>query len=403
MLRILIVNTTYDAPIVGGAQRSVRLLAEGVAARGHRVVVLCLISGSRPTLRRVGGLRVLGLPIPNLYWPLNPGHHGALEKLLWHAVDSHNPVMSKLIARVVSATRSDIVHSNAMSGLSTSIWAGAQSVGARVVHTLRDYHTLCPRTSLFKNGQTCLSQCLDCKVLSWSRVLDSGHVDAVVGNSRHILDRHLSAGAFKKTLMRRVISGPIDISARPGPTPRCDRKPGDPPLMLGFLGKLSDEKGIEELCQAVAGVGPDLCGLVIAGDGEAGYVERLRATYQSAAISFLGRIESPDAVLSRIDALVVPSVWEEPLSRTIFEAYGAGVPVIVSNRGGNPEAVDPGVTGLVVDPERAVDFVELLRDLAATPERLAAMRPAAFAKADSFSQNTVATAYEGVYRDALSG
>ena len=401
-LRILMVNSTYDAPMVGGAQRSVRLLAEGLASRGHRVVVLCLTPEARPTLRRVGGLRVLGLPIPNLYWPFGSEQQGAARKLIWHAIDSHNPIMSRLIARVVCATRSDIVHSNAMSGLSTSIWLGARSAGAAVVHTLRDYHTLCPRTSLFRNGESCRSRCADCRVLSWPRVLNSGSVDAVVGNSRHILDRHLGAGAFKTTPVRRVISGPIDIRDRSGLGPDLERTPGDPALRLGFLGKLAPEKGIEELCRAVADVGVDRCGLVIAGDGERAYVDRLRATYETSAVRFLGRVERPDEVLSRIDALAVPSVWEEPLSRTIFEAYGAGVPVIVSNRGGNPEAVDPGVTGFVVDPEQPEAFAGLLRDLAVAPHRLAVMRPAAFSKADTYSQDTVAAAYEEVYREVLT-
>ena len=82
----------------------------------------------------------------------------------------------------------------------------------------------------------------------------------------------------------------------------------------------------------------------------------MRGVYESNAIRFLGRVDDPGRVLAEIDALVVPSVWEEPLSRTIFEAYGAGVPVIVSNRGGNPEAVDVGATGFVVDPEQPEAF-----------------------------------------------
>ena len=78
------------------------------------------------------------------------------------------------------------------------------------------------------------------------------------------------------------------------------------------------------------------------------------------------------------------------------------VPVIVSNRGGNPEAVDPGVTGFVVDPEQPEAFAGLLRDLAVAPHRLAVMRPAAFSKADTYSQDTVAAAYEEVYREVLT-
>jgi glycosyltransferase involved in cell wall biosynthesis len=55
------------------------------------------------------------------------------------------------------------------------------------------------------------------------------------------------------------------------------------------------------------------------------------------------------AVLASADLLVLPSFYEE-LGTVLVEAMQAGVPVVASNVGGIPEAVEDGVTGLLVPP-----------------------------------------------------
>lgn len=50
------------------------------------------------------------------------------------------------------------------------------------------------------------------------------------------------------------------------------------------------------------------------------------------------------------DLFVCPSQWEEPLARVLYEAMAAGLPILASARGGNGEAVEDGVNGLLVRP-----------------------------------------------------
>ena len=75
------------------------------------------------------------------------------------------------------------------------------------------------------------------------------------------------------------------------------------------------------------------------------------------------------ALYRAADVVVVPSVWPEPLSRVLLEAMRIGRPVVATAVGGTPEAVEDGVTGLLVprqDPEAlAKAVIELLLD----PER----------------------------------
>ena len=54
--------------------------------------------------------------------------------------------------------------------------------------------------------------------------------------------------------------------------------------------------------------------------------------------------------MSRARAVIMPSVWPEPFGREPVEANRLGTPAVVTNRGGLPETVVDGETGLVVEP-----------------------------------------------------
>ncbi len=55
--------------------------------------------------------------------------------------------------------------------------------------------------------------------------------------------------------------------------------------------------------------------------------------------------------------LVVPSVWFEPFGMVVVDAMALGVPVVASNIGGLPYIVQHGITGSLVAPGDASEFV----------------------------------------------
>jgi len=136
-----------------------------------------------------------------------------------------------------------------------------------------------------------------------------------------------------------------------------------------FAGRIEQEKGVDVLIGALrllVEVAPR-CHLVIVGSPSPGtdpalahrYVERLHGLAEGLPVTWLPRRSDVVPLLQAADAAVVPSVWAEPLSRSILEAIACGVPVVATRVGGSPEIltgwlaeylVEPGDPGALAEP-----------------------------------------------------
>lgn len=82
---------------------------------------------------------------------------------------------------------------------------------------------------------------------------------------------------------------------------------------------------------------------------------------------FHGPSLAVEAALREADWFVLPST-NEPCSVALIEALALGVPAIASASGGNVDIVQPGVTGLLFEPDNAADLAQKLRQaLAGVP------------------------------------
>jgi glycosyltransferase involved in cell wall biosynthesis len=126
-------------------------------------------------------------------------------------------------------------------------------------------------------------------------------------------------------------------------TPLADRN-----RVVGFVGRLDEEKGVNELAPAATQL-PDDVTFRFVGDGplRAELEETVGADPQ---IEFAGWVDHDDvpAELNRMRLLVLPSQPTEGLPTTILEALACGTPVMATPVSGVPDVVSPGKTGFLL-------------------------------------------------------
>ena len=225
--------------------------------------------------------------------------------------------------------------------------------------------------------------------------------DAVVCNSRAAGERLISGGLPEAKI--RFIGNALAPEAFSHAEPLISRLDGI--MRVGMVARMNSEaKNHRVFLQAAANLASRFPSVefVLAGDGP------LRAQLEAEAAAlgigdrtmFLGDRRDIPAVMASLDITVVPSD-SESLSNVILESMAAGVPVIATNVGGNPELVSDD-RGILV-PVRDVDALaaataQLLSDadhrgrLGENAERFAV---------EHFSADSITREYETLYEEML--
>ena len=142
-----------------------------------------------------------------------------------------------------------------------------------------------------------------------------------------------------------------------------------------FLGRISEEKGLRVLLDAweTHERGGGRGALNIAGEGPLAEEVRQRCGTLARAnyLGFSGG-EEKDALLRSCTALIVPSVWWEPLGLVLYEAYDHAKPVLAAASGGILDHVTDGVTGWIHEPGHAAQLAAHLREVSENPLEAAA-------------------------------
>jgi len=142
-------------------------------------------------------------------------------------------------------------------------------------------------------------------------------------------------------------------------------------MRFAFVGQFAPHKGLHVLLAAFAlareraaarGTRFELRLFGSAPGGARGrYARRLLARLP-AGVELAGAFEPGAAprVLAEVDALVVPSLWDENAPLACLEARAAGVPLVASDVPGIREVVEPGRHGLLVEPDSVTALAEAL-------------------------------------------
>jgi glycosyltransferase involved in cell wall biosynthesis len=133
---------------------------------------------------------------------------------------------------------------------------------------------------------------------------------------------------------------------RPDAAKRRDGSP-EGPLTVGYVGRITREKGLETLISAMRLMEGQNVRALIAGDGPAAadlkhQVSTLGLGDRVTWLGYVSHDQTPD-VYQRMDVLVVPSrtvsSWKEQFGRVVIEALACGVPVVTADSGELPRLV----------------------------------------------------------------
>jgi glycosyltransferase involved in cell wall biosynthesis len=127
----------------------------------------------------------------------------------------------------------------------------------------------------------------------------------------------------------------------------------DAELVVGYAGRLSQEKGLKTLLRAFSEVlkSDEKCRLWIVGDGplRSELQELTMAIGISDHVAFLGFREDVLGIMAGMDAFVLPSLTEgTPMA--LLEAMSLGLPIVASAVGEIPQIINSGENGLLVSP-----------------------------------------------------
>ena len=280
----------------------------------------------------------------------------------------------RLMTKALEEFKPDIVHiNNFQRQLSASIIDAIKEKNIPIVMTAHDLNPICPASIMLYNGEVCddcitkgYAQCIKKKCVKGSTlkstlgVMEKKYYD--IHKVFRKIDCIISPSEFNKN---QLVNGKLkynEIVALHNFVNESERND----YVLGdyafYLGRLSKEKGILNLIEAIGDI-PD-AKLLIAGDGP----ERERIEAYISEHKLDGRItllgyQNQDSIhkyITNSRFVVIPSICNENCPYSVLEAMEIGKPIVASRIGGIPELIADGENGYLY---KADDINELKEKL----------------------------------------
>ena len=326
-----------DSPFYGGPERQMRGLSVELRASVD-TTILCF-RDHRSSLPFIEQLNAAGIA----------------ARMIGHA----NPHFLSMIADVAAELRRERADLLVCHGYKADVigWFAARRVGLPVISVSRGWtaHTLKVRAY----------EALDRKMLA--------RMDAVVCVSDGQAAKVLRSGIPRDRL--HVIHNSVDPARfrTHGTGERAVLETlftSKPDVIIAAVGRLSPEKGFDQLIEAARIIvrAGDRIGIVLIGDGpERRKLEaRVRASDLESNVVFTGFRKDVDDLLPSADILVQSS-YTEGLPNVVLEACAAGVPVVATDVGGTSEIIEDEVNGFLVPPADPAALAGRVINLARSP------------------------------------
>lgn len=276
----------------------------------------------------------------------------------------YNIEAARQLKRLVEAEKPDIAHIHLMWGQhSCSILPVLKENHIPIVYTVHDYRLVCPAYT-FKNGNNMVCEkckgkhfykCITNKCTKGSRFLSFVMAAEMYFRNTFFNPVNYFNGLIYVSDFAKMIDEKYMPRLKTIPSIRLYNftlKKPDSQLPQGkyllFFGRLSYEKGINTLLNAIKGTDVEL---KIVGTGPLEKELKDMSVADRLNVNFLGYKSGTelDNLIQQALFVVVPSEWYENNPMTIVESYTLGTPVIGANIGGIPEIIQVGRTGFLFE------------------------------------------------------
>jgi len=400
-LRILVIGSTYPRHEADYAVPWLRASVAQLAKRGHQLAVLA------PSFQGLGNHEIDGVPVHRFRyspacWEKLTHEEGAPSRIRNHPLYQLLGIPYVMMGwragvRLARSEPFDIVHVHWPFPHGPIGLAAARTCGARVVMTCHGAEFAMARrrswTRLLLRDALLRADLLLANSSDTAR-----HIEALSGRSAQVLP-------FGSTVRALEPAPAGDVGAVS--TAPARRKRENVSRVL-FTGRLIQRKGVEYLLRAVPLVlARRQAEFIITGDGD--QRPRLESISRSLqlgdAVRFLGFVsnEQLDAQYAKCDVWVNPAIIDdngdtEGLGVGAIEAYAHHKPVVASDVGGIPDAVQHGVTGLLVPEKNEQELANAILALLDDPQRASQMADAGFRFAqDTFDWDKLTMRLEDMY------
>ena len=389
-MRVLFVNTYYYPNMFGGAEHSVKLLAEEFS-RKYQCAVFSVDAANNDELvvEKQAGITIFRSGSSRFDYKARYNKtETKFVKLKNRLADLYNPIALRHFNQVLDRFKPDIIHSNGVRGIGPLIWKQANKHHIKVVHTLRDYFVVDPtmkmkHLSFFMLWRSFFS-------------LYSSNIDYLAAPSNYTLDKIISTGFGSTVKSKRAIPNATDID-KDEINRLIENKRERLVTRFIFVGTLGVYKGILNLITAFNQMQNKNAELVICGSGVL-EPEVLKAAKSNFRIIYRGQLSSQDLKkeYQKSDVCVIPSLWDEPFGRVVIEAAANGCALIASRCGGIPEIIRELNAGELADCTNTMQLKEkldLLCDFEARKKQLHNISTNIF----KFSKSNHINSYENIY------
>ena len=370
---------------VGGAETHLVRVLPGLAASGLKPAVFTISRKGRLAPR----LEARGIPVIE---PPFAAATGRLPRPIRRVVGLATGSLALLLA--FFRLRPRVTHfflprAYVLGGLLSLVApAGARAMSRRSLNDYRRRHPVAARVERWLHPR------MDAILANSRAVLAQLREEGAPGNRLGLIYNGVDRRAFRSTEPRRALRARLGLD--------------ETALVMAKVANLIAYKGHADLLRALADVGGELpvgWSMLLAGAGpEEAALRRLASDLGlDAHVRFLGSRDDVADILAAADIGVLCS-HEEGFSNGVLEKMAAGLPLVVTGVGGNPEAVVDGETGLVVPARDRAALGAAILALAADGAGRRAMGEAGRRRVERrFSLDACVARHRALYEGLMEG